>query len=144
LFAVQLSDGEEEKMNSLSTDVGKLLDTIVAAAGERACESLREPMAELRQRLAQIERRLAILENVERSGREDDPLARSAQKICEQCDRKAVARGLCSAHYQQWRYRQKKAKVRGILGGRTVLVDLPDVAKGAMLEDVEVPRELNS
>src|SRR4051812_44199246 len=130
-------------MNSLSTDVGKLLDTIVHAAGERACETLREPLAEIRQRLAQIERRLAILENVERSGREDDPLARSAQKICEQCDRKAVARGLCSAHYQQWRYRQKKAKVRGILSVRTPIVSLPDAASVA-LEDVAMPHELNS
>ncbi len=130
-------------MNSLNADVGKLLDTIVAAAGERACETLREPLAEIRQRLAQIERRLAILENVERSGREDDPLARSAQKICEQCDRKAVARGLCSAHYQQWRYRQKKAKVRGILGGRTPLVDLPAAAKANLLDE-ELPLELNS
>ena len=128
-------------MNSLSTDVGKLLDTIVEAAGERATGTLREPLAELRQRLALIERRLAILENVERSGREDDPLARSAQKICEQCDRKAVARGLCSAHYQQWRYRQKKTRVR-IVGGRPVIVDLPADLKSSLLEDL--PRELNS
>ncbi len=126
-------------MNSLSTDMQKLLDTIVSAAGGRACETLREPLAEIRTRLSAIERRLAILENVERTGRTEDPLARSAAKICEQCDRRAVARGLCSAHYQQWRYRQKKAKVRGI--NRAVL-DLPSDAV-AMLDD-DGPHELNS
>jgi len=126
-------------MNALSTEMQKLLDTIVSAAGGRACETLREPLAEIRTRLASIERRLAILENVERTGREEDPLARSASKICESCDRRAVARGLCSAHYQQWRYRQKKAKVRGI--NRSVL-ELPDDAV-AMMDD-ESPHELNS
>jgi hypothetical protein len=125
-------------MNALSNDMQKLLDAVVVAAGGRACETLREPLAEIRQRLVAIERRLAILENVERTGREEDPLARSASKICEQCDRRAVARGLCSAHYQQWRYRQKKAKVRGF--SRSVL-DLP--ADDELLDD-EVPRELNS
>ena len=128
-------------MNTLSTEMSKLLDSIVSAAGERSCETLREPMAEIRQRLLSIERRLAILENVERSGREDDPLAASAEKICEQCDRRAVARSLCSAHYQQWRYRQKKAKVRGILGVRTVITDMP--AAGSTLT-ADFPRELNS
>jgi hypothetical protein len=126
-------------MNSLSNEMQKLLDSIVSAAGGRACETLREPLAEIRQRLAAIERRLAIIENVERTGRAEDPLARSASKICEQCDRRAVARGLCSAHYQQWRYRQKKAKVRGI--NRAVL-ELPAEA-AAMLED-DGPHELNS
>jgi hypothetical protein len=124
-------------MNTLSNEMQKLLDSIVSAAGGRACETLREPFAEIRQRLASIERRLAILENVERSGRTEDPLARSASKICEQCDRRAVARGLCSAHYQQWRYRQKKAKVRGI--NRSVL----EISTGALLEN-EGPHELNS
>ena len=27
------------------------------------------------------------------------------------CERGAVARGLCSAHYQQWRYRERKTRL---------------------------------
>lgn len=130
-------------MTTLSADIGKLLDSVVQAAGSRAVDTLREPLAEIRQRLALVERRLAILENVERVGREEDPLARSASKICEQCDRRAVARGLCSAHYQQWRYRQKKAKVRGIVN-RGALIELPEVSHSMRLDDTDRPLELNS
>jgi len=117
-------------MNSLSSDLNKLIDTIVTASGAKACDTLREPLAEIRQRLSTIERRLAILENVERTAQEEDPLARSAAKICEQCDRRAVARGLCSAHYQQWRYRSKKAKVRDV---RTIV---PGAVIGSVLGKV--------
>ena len=57
-------------------------------------------------------------------------------KICEQCDRRAVARGLCSAHYQQWRYRAKKAKVR----------DVRAIVPGAVLGSVlgKVPSAANT
>lgn len=133
-------------MNSLSTDLSKLIEAIVDQSGTRACETLREPMAELRQRLSSIERRLAILENLERTAQDDDPLARSAAKICESCDRRAVARGLCSAHYQQWRYRQKKAKVRdvrGIMVG-SVLQNVPSAKKSMLDTDETMPHELNA
>lgn len=110
-------------MSTLSVDFSKLMDAVVETAGVQAGEALREPIAELRQRLSTIERRLAILENVERATHADDALARSAEHICQMCDRRAIARSLCSAHYQQWRYRQKKAKLRGGL-----LDDLPESA----------------
>ncbi len=105
-------------MTSLNADFSQLIEAVVDVAGQQAGESLREPIAELRQRLSAIERRLAILENIERNGAQEfDPLARSAEHICQYCDRRAIARSLCSAHYQQWRYRQKKAKLRASLGG---------------------------
>lgn len=135
-----------DHMNSLSNDLSKLIETIVDQSGMRACETLREPLAELRQRLSSIERRLAILENLERSAQDDDPLARSAAKICEHCDRRAVARGLCSAHYQQWRYRQKKAKVRdvrGIMVG-SVLQNVPSNKMSLVDSDDDAPHELNA
>jgi hypothetical protein len=124
-------------MNTLNQDFSKLLEAIVAASANRAGDNLRDALAEIRQRLSGIERRLAILENVERASADADSLARSAEKICQSCDRRAVARGLCSAHYQQWRYRQKKAKLR------SSLVDhFPDGAAGAVLNDDAEATEL--
>lgn len=116
----------------MDSDLARLFDAIVAGAGSRASENLREPVAELRQRLSNIERRLAILENIERDGHDADPLAASAEKICQSCDRRAVARGLCSAHYQQWRYRQKKASLREPMG--SVVRDFPGGTARSILE----------
>lgn len=98
--------------SGFQSELSKLVDAVILQAGATASESLRETIAELRQRLSGIERRLAILENIERTGTDDDALMRSEERICDVCDRRAIARGLCSAHYQQWRYRQKKAKLR--------------------------------
>ena len=38
---------------------------------------------------------------------------RVERRSCLLCERPAVARGLCSAHYQQWRYRQRKTRITG-------------------------------
>jgi len=124
-------------------EISKLVEAIVVAAGERASDQLRDSIAELRQRLSGIERRLAILENVERSSHDTDPLARSAEKICQQCDRRAVARGLCSAHYQQWRYRQKKAKLH-TPAYASVVNHFPDAASRAVLDQNAHPGELDA
>lgn len=129
---------------ALHSELGKLVDAMVLQAGSAASDSLRETIAELRQRLSGIERRLAILENIERSTTEDDALARSAERICDVCDRRAIARGLCSAHYQQWRYRQKKAKLREV-HSRSVINHFPDRASSRpVLNDDPVVEELSS
>ena len=124
----------------LQSELGKLVETIVAQAGGQASEALRETIADLRQRLAGIERRLAILENIERSAADDDALARSAERICDVCDRRAIARGLCSAHYQQWRYRQKKAKLRET-HSRSALNHFPERNPGRPVLNDDAPGE---
>ena len=47
----------------------------------------------------------------------DESLSQEAAtglKRCSLCDRPALAGGLCSAHYQQWRYRQRKLKAESV------------------------------
>ena len=60
---------------------------------------------------AKIEKRFSILEkrleNLEKLLMPETQ-TQAATKHCYLCDEDVLARGLCSKHYQKWRYRQRK------------------------------------
>jgi hypothetical protein len=89
-----------------TTDFGALFESLVEDLRIQVAASLERTLSDFNKRLARIERRLdqldphnATLES-QKNGR-----------VCSLCDRSAVARGLCSAHYQQWRYRERKTRL---------------------------------
>lgn len=90
-----------------STDFGAMFDAIVEDLRMQVAASVDRTLSDLERRLARIERRLDQLDP-ERA--KDEPAATAARRPCVVCDRPSVARGLCSAHYQQWRYRSRKTQ----------------------------------
>ena len=90
-----------------TTNYGALFESLVDDLRIEIAASLDQSLAELEKRLTRIERRLDQLAP-ESSG----PKPAQMRRACAVCGRAAVARGLCSAHYQQWRYRSRKAEKR--------------------------------
>jgi len=90
-----------------STDVGLMFESLIDDLKIQVAASVDSNLTELAKRISKIERRLdQLLPQDESLSKE----ASSGFKRCSLCDRPALARGLCSAHYQQWRYRQRKLK----------------------------------
>ncbi|MEE8408102.1 MAG: hypothetical protein V3T05_00725 [Myxococcota bacterium] len=79
---------------------------------------LRTPRAEALTELRRLDRRLTKLERqASRAGtRGNGPAKRTARCKRDGCREPALARGLCSRHYQQMRYRKKHRKRTGHLG----------------------------
>ncbi len=88
-----------------TTDLAALFESLVADLRIQVSASVDRTLADFSRRLARIEKRLDQLDP-ENAAREPTAPAR----ICSLCERPAMARGLCSAHYQQWRYRERKNK----------------------------------
>ena len=90
-----------------STDVGLMFESLIDDLKIQVAASVDGNLTELAKRISKIERRLdQLLPHDESLSKE----ASSGFKRCSLCEREALARGLCSAHYQQWRYRQRKLK----------------------------------
>lgn len=89
-----------------TTNYGALFESLVDDLRIEIAASLDQSLAELEKRLGRIERRLDQLSP------ESAPKQAPAKRACAVCGRSAVARGLCSAHYQQWRYRSRKSSVK--------------------------------
>ena len=90
-----------------TTDVGLMFESLIDDLKIQVAASVDANLNELAKRIGKIERRLdQLLPEDESLSRE----AASSLKRCSLCERPALARGLCSAHYQQWRYRQRKLK----------------------------------
>ncbi|MBC7793644.1 MAG: hypothetical protein H7Z43_08035 [Clostridia bacterium] len=90
-----------------TTNYGTLFESLVDDLRIEIAASLDQSLVELEKRLTRIERRLDTIAP-ESSG----PKLPQTRRACAVCGRSAVARGLCSAHYQQWRYRSRKAARR--------------------------------
>ncbi len=90
-----------------TTDFGALFESLIEDLRIQVAASVERTLSDFNKRLARIERRLDQLDPA-------NAVAENAQnrRICSLCDRVAVARGLCSAHYQQWRYRERKTTPR--------------------------------
>jgi hypothetical protein len=88
-----------------TTDYGALFESLIEDLRIQVAASVDRSMRDLTRRISRIERRLDQLDP-ENAVAEEAPAARA----CSLCERVSVARGLCSAHYQQWRYRERKAK----------------------------------
>jgi hypothetical protein len=100
-----------------TTNYGALFESLVDDLRIEIAASLDQSLAELERRLARIERRLDQLAP-DTSGPKQSP----AKRACAVCGRSAVARGLCSAHYQQWRYRSRKSVAKADKPAEPVLM----------------------
>ena len=89
-----------------TTDFGVLFESLIEDLRIQVAASVDRTLSDFNKRLSRIERRLDQLDpgNAITDGN-------AARRICSLCDRAAVARGLCSAHYQQWRYRERKTRL---------------------------------
>jgi len=88
-----------------TTDFGLLFEALVEDLRIQIAASVDRTLSDFNKRLARLERRL---DHLDPSSAEGETAAN--RRVCSLCARTAVARGLCSAHYQQWRYRQRKSK----------------------------------
>ncbi len=91
-----------------TTDFGALFESLIEDLRIQVAASVERTLGDFARRLARLERRLDQLDP------ENAPAEQSAasSRICALCERASVARGLCSAHYQQWRYRERKTKLQ--------------------------------
>lgn len=91
-----------------TTDFGALFESLIEDLKIQVAASVDERLSDFEKRLTRIERRLDGLDPSNATEKR-----RTERRSCLLCERPAVARGLCSAHYQQWRYRQRKATITG-------------------------------
>ena len=107
-------------------DFAALFESLVEDLRIQVAASVDRTLADFSRRLARIERRLDRLDASESTGDEAAPV-----RCCSLCERPAMARGFCSAHYQQWRYRDRKNKSTRPpttrVATRLVLAPLPEV-----------------
>ncbi|MEZ4272444.1 MAG: hypothetical protein R3C68_13755 [Myxococcota bacterium] len=88
-----------------TTDFGALFESLVDDLRIQIAASVDRTLSDFGKRLARIERRLDQLDP-ENTSHE----ANAHKRACTLCEKTSVARGMCSAHYQQWRYRERKGK----------------------------------
>lgn len=91
-----------------TTDFGALFESLIEDLKIQVAASVDERLSDFEKRLTRLERRLDGLDPSNATEKR-----RTERRSCLLCERQAVARGLCSAHYQQWRYRQRKARITG-------------------------------
>jgi hypothetical protein len=89
-----------------TTDFGALFESLIEDLRIQVAASVERTLGDFSRRLARIERRL---DQLDPENAAPEPAAGS--RICALCEKQSVARGLCSAHYQQWRYRERKTKL---------------------------------
>jgi hypothetical protein len=89
-----------------TTDFGALFESLIEDLRIQVAASVDRTLSDFSKRLSRIERRLDHLDPANATSE-----ANHARRICSLCERPAVARGLCSAHYQQWRYRERKSRL---------------------------------
>ena len=97
-----------------TTDFGALFESLIEDLKIQVAASVDERLSDFEKRLTRLERRLDGLDPSNATEKR-----RTERRSCLLCERQAVARGLCSAHYQQWRYRQRKARITGETFERT-------------------------
>lgn len=88
-----------------TTDFGALFESLVEDLRIKVAASVDRTLSDFGKRLTRIERRLDQLDPDHASTE-----SATTRRVCSLCERVAVARGLCSAHYQQWRYRERKSR----------------------------------
>lgn len=88
-----------------TTDFGALFESLVEDLRIQVAASVDKTLTDFSKRLARIERRLDQLDP------QNATPETANRRVCALCERTAVARGMCSAHYQQWRYRERKSRL---------------------------------
>lgn len=86
-----------------TTDFGLLFDALVADLRIQVAASVDKTLSDFERRLARLEK---IIERLDPENSLQKNLLPDRQ--CALCEEKMIARGLCSAHYQQWRYRERQ------------------------------------
>jgi len=99
-----------------TTDFGALFESLIEDLRIQITASVERSLSDFNKRLARMERRIDQLDP--HNAVSPDPKVR---RVCSLCDKRAVARGLCSAHYQQLRYRERKSR----LNRHTPAIELP-------------------
>lgn len=92
-----------------TTDFGALFEALIEDLRIQVAAAVDRTLSDFGKRLSRLERRLDQLDpgTALAAGQE------LSRRVCALCERRAVARGLCSAHYQQWRYRERKTSRPG-------------------------------
>ncbi len=85
-----------------TADFGALVEALVEDMRIQVATSVDKTLGDFNRRISRLERR------VEQFSEDASPPQAATKRRCTLCDNRAVARGLCSAHYQQWRYRERK------------------------------------
>lgn len=115
-----------------TTDFGALFEALIEDLRIQVAASVDRTLSDFAKRLARLERRLDQMDTGSAA-----PEQAVNRRVCALCDRRAVARGLCSAHYQQWRYRERKTRhapqrdAVGSTGANDVTVESPVMLKAA-------------
>src|SRR5688572_14015135 len=89
-----------------TTDFGAVFEALVEDLRIQVAASVDNTLSEIEKRIGRIERRLDALDP--QNARAETA---ASKRACVVCGRASVARGLCSAHYQQWRYRSRKTRI---------------------------------
>lgn len=90
-----------------TTDFGSLFELLVEDLQVQMAASVDRALHDFSKRLARIEQRLDMIDPDHAS-----VTSKSTPRTCALCVKPSVARGLCSTHYQQWRYRERKNQRR--------------------------------
>ena len=85
-----------------TADFGALVEALVEDMRIQVATSVDKTLGDFSRRISRLERR------VEQFSENAPQTTLDSKRRCTLCDNRAVARGLCSAHYQQWRYRERK------------------------------------
>lgn len=93
-----------------TTDFGALFESLIEDLRIQVSASFDQSLSEIEKRIARIEKRLDQLDPAQPGASSADET--HPRRACSVCGKPSVARGLCSAHYQQWRYRVRKAKAK--------------------------------
>ena len=86
-----------------TTDLTQLFEMLVEDLRIHLIASVDKNLTALQRRVSVLEKRLQALDP------QRTQAATETLRCCSVCERQAMARGLCSAHYQQWRYRGRKS-----------------------------------
>ncbi|MFH1809626.1 MAG: hypothetical protein ABIJ09_12845 [Pseudomonadota bacterium] len=106
-------------------DISSVMEAFLAEIDARVGRALADAVRDLHQRIDRLERNL--------SGRGSKESAVHSFRVCRKpgCNSRVIAHGLCSRHYQQWRYHRRKAEAKSTGPGSPSSATPPrkDVAK---------------
>ena len=95
-----------------TADFGALVEALVEDMRIQVATSVDKTLGDFARRISRLERR------VEQFSENPTRAFQGNKRRCTLCENRAVARGLCSAHYQQWRYRERKVRRPTVSGNR--------------------------
>jgi hypothetical protein len=89
-----------------TSDLATLFASLVDELRVELAASVERSLTDFSRRLTRLEKRLDELDSPHATA-----AAATPSRVCTLCEKPVMARGLCSAHYQQWRYRERKQRL---------------------------------